>query len=215
MELIQHFFDLFVHLDDHLHAIIRDFGPWTYVILFLVIFCETGLVVTPFLPGDSLLFATGALAASGSLSASGLFLLLGTAAILGDTVNYRMGSLFGAQVESGRLRFVKAQHLERTREFYARHGSKTIVLARFLPIVRTYAPFIAGASRMDYRRFVFFNVSGGLLWISLFLLGGYLFGNVPAVQENFGLVVIAIIALSVVPVTVGFLSSRGAAAKRA
>ncbi|HEV2129694.1 MAG TPA: DedA family protein [Longimicrobiaceae bacterium] len=215
MELIQHFFDLFVHLDDHLHAIIRDFGGWTYVLLFLVIFCETGLVVTPFLPGDSLLFATGALAASGSLNATALFLLLCAAAILGDTINYRLGALFGARAEAGRFRFVKAQHLERTREFYARHGSKTIVLARFLPIVRTYAPFIAGASRMDYRRFVLFNVTGALLWISLFLIGGYLFGNVPAVQENFGFVVIAIIALSAVPVTVGFLSSRGAAAKRA
>lgn len=204
-----------MHVDDHLNTIIRDFGGWTYVILFLVIFCETGLVVTPFLPGDSLLFATGTLAASGSLSATGLFLLLTAAAILGDTVNYRLGSLFGARAEEGRLRFVKAQHLERTREFYARHGSKTIVLARFLPIVRTYAPFIAGASRMEYGRFVLFNVAGALLWISIFLFGGYLFGNVPAVQENFGLVVMAIIALSAVPVTVGFVSSRAAAAKRA
>lgn len=215
MELIQHLFELFVHLDDHLHAIIREFGAWTYVILFLVIFCETGLVVTPFLPGDSLLFATGALAASGSLSPTALFLLLCTAAILGDTVNYRLGGLFGARAEAGRIRFVKAQHLERTREFYARQGSKTIVLARFLPIVRTYAPFVAGASRMDYGRFVLFNVAGGLLWISLFLVGGYLFGNVPAVQENFGLVVMAIVALSAVPVTVGLLSSRGTAPKGA
>ncbi len=215
MELIQHLFELLVHVDDHLNSIIRDFGAWTYLLLFLVIFCETGLVVTPFLPGDSLLFATGTLAASGSLRLTALFLLLSAAAILGDTVNYRIGARFGARAEAGRLRFVKAQHLERTREFYARHGSMTIVIARFLPIVRTYAPFIAGASRMDYRRFVLFNVTGGLLWISLFLFGGYLFGNIPAVQENFGLVVLAIIALSAVPVTVGFISARGAAAKRA
>ncbi len=215
MELIQHVLELLVHLDGHLDTIIREFGAWTYVLLFLVIFCETGLVVTPFLPGDSLLFATGALAANGSLRLTALFLLLSAAAILGDLVNYRIGARLGARAEAGRLRFVKAQHLERTREFYARHGSKTIVLARFLPILRTCAPFVAGASRMDHGRFMLFNITGGLLWISIFLFGGYLFGNLPAVQENFGLVVLAVIALSAVPATVGFISARGAATRRA
>ncbi len=215
MEFIAQVIDFILHIDTHLAAIVAEYGVWTYAILFLIIFCETGLVVTPFLPGDSLLFAAGALAATTSLHPALLFVLLVVAAVLGDSVNYAIGARVGPRVFGGQFRFVKREHLERTEQFYARYGGKTIILARFIPIVRTYAPFVAGAARMDYGRFAFFNVTGALLWVSLFVLGGYWFGNIPVVEENFGLVVIAIIVLSVVPAVWEFMSHRRAQARSA
>jgi membrane-associated protein len=198
-------FDLFLHLDVHLQAVIAAYGVWTYVILFMVIFLETGVVVTPFLPGDSLLFAAGTFAASGSLEVGWLFGLLFVAAVLGDTVNYRIGYAVGPRAFHERSRFFKQEHLERTRRFYARHGGKTIVLARFIPIIRTFAPFVAGIGRMSYGYFAFYNVFGGLIWTALFIFGGYFFGNLPIVEQNFTLVVLAIIVLSVLPPGIEFL----------
>jgi membrane-associated protein len=199
--------DLFLHLDVHLQAVIGTYGVWTYVILFMVIFLETGIVVTPFLPGDSLLFAAGAFAANGSLDVSLLFGLLFVAAVLGDTVNYRIGYAVGPRAFRGRSRFFKQEHLERTHRFYERHGGKTIFLARFMPIIRTFAPFVAGIGRMSYSRFVFYNVFGGLTWTAGFIYGGYYFGNLPIVEQNFTLVVLAIIVLSVLPPAIEFLRS--------
>jgi membrane-associated protein len=199
--------DLFLHLDVHLQAVIGAYGVWTYVILFAVIFLETGLVVTPFLPGDSLLFAAGTFAASGSLEVGWLFILLFVAAVLGDTVNYRIGYIVGPRAFQERSRFFKQEHLERTHRFYERHGGKTIVLARFIPIIRTFAPFVAGIGRMSYGLFVFYNVFGGLIWTAVFIFGGYFFGNLPIVEENFTLVILAIIVLSVLPPVIEFLRS--------
>jgi membrane-associated protein len=199
--------DVFLHLDVHLQAVIAAYGVWTYVILFVVIFLETGLVITPFLPGDSLLFAAGAFAANGSLDVGWLFALLFVAAVLGDTVNYRIGYGVGPRVFQERSRFFKQEHLERTHHFYQRHGGKTIFLARFMPIIRTFAPFVAGIGRMSYSRFVFYNIFGGLTWTALFIFGGYYFGNLPIVEQNFTLVVLAIIVLSVLPPGIEFLRS--------
>jgi membrane-associated protein len=207
MDLILALVDFIVHIDTHLDAIIRQYGAWTYAILFLIIFCETGLVVTPFLPGDSLLFAAGTFAARGSLDAAILFLLLSVAAVLGDTVNYWIGRFVAPRAERG-FRFVKKKHLDRTHAFYEKHGGKTIVIARFMPIIRTFAPFVAGIGAMEYGRFLLFNVTGGLLWISLFVYAGYYFGNIPAVEENFTLVILAIIALSVLPGVIEYLRHR-------
>lgn len=208
MEVLQTLFDFVLHVDDHLTAIVNQYGGWTYGILFLIIFCETGLVVTPFLPGDSLLFAAGALTAQGALSIVPLYVLLLIAGIVGDQVNYWIGSKVGVHAFDGRFRFLKQQHLERTQHFFKRYGGKTIVIARFIPIVRTYAPFVAGAGGMEYARFVVFNVTGAFFWITLFLLGGYFFGNIPVVQSNFGLVVIAIIVVSVLPPVIEYLNHR-------
>lgn len=208
MELIPDLIDFVLHVDDHLTRLVTDYGGWTYAFLFLIIFAETGLVVTPFLPGDSLLFAAGAIAARGGLHPAALLGLLSVAAIVGDSVNYWIGSMLGRRVFEGRVKFIKREHLVKTEEFYARYGGKTIIIARFLPIVRTYAPFVAGAARMDYSRFALYNVTGGLLWISIFVLGGYWFGNFPVVQENFGLVVIMIIVLSVLPPAIELINSR-------
>lgn len=215
MELLTSLIDFILHIDTHLAAIVGEYGAWTYAILFLIVFCETGLVVTPFLPGDSLLFAAGALAATTELNPVVIFLLLLVAAIVGDSTNYAIGSRLGARVFSGRYRFVKREHLERTEQFYEKYGGKTIILARFIPIVRTYAPFVAGAARMDYSRFIFYNVSGALLWVSIFVLGGYWFGNMPAVEQNFGLVVIAIIVLSVLPAVYEVVNHRRTQARSA
>lgn len=208
MEVLQLMFDFILHVDDHLTAIVNQYGGWTYAILFLIIFCETGLVVTPFLPGDSLLFAAGALTAQGALNITPLYFLLLVAAIIGDQVNYWIGSKVGIHVFDGRFRFLKPEYLDRTQSFFDRYGGKTIVIARFIPIVRTYAPFVAGAGRMNYRRFIFFNISGAFIWITLFLLGGYFFGNLPFVEENFGLVVIAIIVVSVLPPIYEYFNHR-------
>ncbi|HEU4800338.1 MAG TPA: DedA family protein [Gemmatimonadales bacterium] len=208
MDAIRHFIDFFIHLDVHLGEIISRFGAGAYAILFLIVFCETGLVILPLLPGDSLLFAAGAFAALGSFELPALMLLLMLAAILGDTVNYWIGARIGPRAFSGDIRFLKASYLQRTTEFYQRHGGKTIVLARFVPIVRTFAPFVAGVGRMHYPRFLLYNVVGGVAWVTLFTLAGYFFGNIPAVKENFSLVILAIILLSVVPIAFEWLKAR-------
>ena len=184
-------------------------GVWSYVVLGVIIFCETGLVVTPFLPGDSLLFAVGALAAAtGSLNITTLFLLLTTCAIAGDAVNYWLGGKLGAQAAAGRLPLVKQAHIQRTHDFYEHHGGKTIILARFIPIIRTFAPLVAGAGTMSYQRFAVYNISGGVAWVGVMLLAGYFFGNVPIVKENFSLVVLAIIILSIIPGVVAVWQER-------
>jgi len=208
MSVLRQLIDIFLHLDHHLAQIIARFGTGAYFILFLVVFAETGLVVTPFLPGDSLLFAAGTFAALGSFDVTLLILLLATAAVLGDTVNYWIGHRIGERAFSGRIRFLKQEHLRRTQAFYERHGGKTIVLARFVPIIRTFAPFVAGVGRMHYGKFLAYNLLGGVLWVSLFVLAGFFFGNIPAVRANFTLVILAIIALSVVPILVEFLRGR-------
>lgn len=201
--------DVFLHLDKHLGAVISHYGSLTYGILFLIILCETGLVVTPFLPGDSLLFATGAFAALGVLDVRVAFLLLATAAILGDTMNYWIGRSIGPKAfERADGGWLKKSHLERTQRFFEKYGGKAIVIARFVPIVRTVAPFVAGVGCMHYRRFISYNIFGGLLWVGLFLFGGYAFGNVPIVKENFSIVVFAIIGLSLLPPIVEFWKQR-------
>jgi membrane-associated protein len=197
MELI-HFV---LHFEEHLRTFIADYGTWIYVLLFLIIFCETGLVVMPFLPGDSLLFAVGALAAQGLMDPFLLYFLLITAAILGDSVNYSIGAWFGPQVfHQENSRWFNRKHLDRTHAFYEKYGSKAIVLARFVPIVRTFAPFVAGIGRMTYTRFFFYNVIGGFVWITLFLWAGYLLGNIPFVKQNFKYLILLIIVVSILPI---------------
>jgi membrane-associated protein len=202
--------DLFLHLDEHLNTVIQSYGIWTYVLLFLIIFLETGVVVTPFLPGDSLLFAAGALAAlDGSpLNVVLLFVLLFIAAILGDTANYWIGNQLGPRVFQKNYRFLKREHLEQTQRFYAKHGGKTVVLARFVPIVRTFAPFVAGVGTMHYGQFILYNILGGFLWTAIFIFSGYFFGNIPFVKQNFEFVVVAIIIISIVPMVVEYLRGR-------
>jgi membrane-associated protein len=200
---------LFLHLDTHLAAVIAEYGAWTYALLFLIIFCETGLVVTPFLPGDSLLFAAGAFAAQGSFNIFFLGLLLLVAAIVGDGVNYWIGSRIGRTLLARRTRWINPAHIARTQVFYEKYGSKTIVLARFVPIVRTIAPFVAGIGRMGYPKFMTYNIAGAVLWVTLFLGAGYLFGNIPVVEKNFTLVIFAIIGISVIPGVVEFVRHRG------
>ncbi len=208
MEAIRSLVDLFLHLDHHLAAVIADYGPMTYVILFLVIFCETGLIVLPILPGDSLLFAAGALAVTTDLKVEILIPLLLVAAILGDAVNYAVGHYLGPKVLTENHRFLKRAYLEKTHHFYEKYGGKTILFARFVPIVRTFAPFLAGVGGMTYSRFFAYNVSGAVLWIFLFVLAGYNFGNIPVVKQNFTLVILGIIVVSVLPAVVEFLKSR-------
>ena len=203
--------DLVLHLDRHLVELLAAVGLWIYPLLFAVIFGETGLVVTPFLPGDSLLFGIGALAAvdtSGTLSAPILFVVLAVAAVVGNTVNYSVGRIIGPPAFTGRYRLLKVEYLRRTEEFFRRHGGRAIALSRFVPIVRTCMPFVAGVGRMPYARFQAYNIAGGLAWVLLFLWGGYLFGNVPVVKRNFGLVTIFIIVVSLIPVAVGLLRGR-------
>ncbi len=214
MDAILSLVDFILHVDVHLAEIVREHGAWTYAVLTAIIFCETGLVVTPFLPGDSLLFATGALAATTVLDVWLLFGLLTVAAIAGDAVNYWTGSHFGTKLFDGRIPYLKQEHLDRTHDFYEKYGGKAIVIARFVPIVRTVAPFVAGCGRMTYTRFAFYNVAGALLWIGSMLFGGYLFGNIPIIKENFGLVVIAIIVASLVPVVLQFVRPRAASQPR-
>jgi membrane-associated protein len=210
METLKLLIDYVLHVDRHLGELISHFGPWFYVLMFLVIFCETGLVVTPFLPGDSLLFALGAFAARpDGLNLGTLLLSLTIAAIIGDSVNYWIGSLLGPRIFRGeKIRFLNPKHLEKTHAFYERYGGKTIILARFVPIVRTFAPFVAGMGRMTYRRFMAFNVIGGIVWIALFLIGGYAFGNVPVVKRNFTLVILGIIGVSIMPAVIEVLRER-------
>lgn len=208
MEFLLDAVEFILHLDTHLGVLAQRFGGWTYALVGLTVFCETGLVITPFLPGDSLLFATGATIASipeTGLNVHLMAVVIFTAAFLGDTANYAIGQFFGERVAA---RFIKPVHLERTRAFYARHGGKTIVLARFLPIVRTLAPFVAGMGAMNYRRFMSYNAVGAFAWVVLFLYGGYLFGNVQFVKDNFSLVILGVIAVSVVPVAVEYVRGR-------
>ena len=213
MEWISYFFDLFLHLDKHLGDVIRDYGLWTYLILFVILFCETGLVVTPFLPGDSLLFAAGTFAALGALDPVWLFLLLSFAAIAGDTVNYWIGAYIGPKAFSGYYRFLKKEHLDRTHAFYEKYGGKTIIIARFVPIVRTFAPFVAGIGAMNYAKFIVYNIVGGVAWVAIFVFGGYLaveyggylFGDPDFAKKHFSIIVLAIIIISVMPMAVEYL----------
>lgn len=209
MELLKEFIDLFLHLDTHLQTVIQNYGIWTYVILFLIIFCETGLVVTPILPGDSLLFAAGAFAATGSLDLKWLLILLVIAAVLGDALNYAIGHFMGPKVFSQPdSRFLKKEYLDRTHQFYEKYGGKTIIIARFVPIVRTFAPFVAGVGSMTYAKFASYNIIGGLLWVGVCVLAGYAFGNIPIVKENFTLVILGIIFVSILPGIIEFLRQR-------
>jgi membrane-associated protein len=208
MESIRYLVDFILHIDVHLNDIISQYGTWTYAILFAIIFVETGLVIMPLLPGDSLLFAAGAFAARGSLHPILLFVLLAAAAILGDSVNYAIGRYIGPRAFHMDSRFLKKKYLDRAHEFYERHGGKAIVLARFVPIVRTFAPFVAGAAAMTYSRFLFFNVTGGIAWIALFVSAGYFFGRIPAVERHFELVIIAIIGVSIMPMVIEYIRAK-------
>ncbi|ALI99441.1 DedA family protein [Rufibacter tibetensis] len=199
MELLRQFIDLFLHLDQHLSQIISDYGTWTYAILFLIIFVETGVVVMPFLPGDSLLFAAGAFAATGVLNVWILLALLFVAAFLGDTLNYLIGDYFGPKVFRRDYRFLKKEYLLKTQAFYDKHGGKTIIFARFIPIIRTFAPFVAGVGTMKYSKFLSYNIIGGFLWVVGFVAAGFIFGNIPLVKKNFTLVIFGIILISVIP----------------
>lgn len=215
MELIQQLIDFILHIDVHLNEIIRNYGVWTYLILFLIIFCETGFVVTPFLPGDSLLFACGAFAANGSLDVWLLCLLLTIAAIAGDTVNYWIGAYIGPRAFAKEdSRFFKKKYLIRTHEFYEKHGGKTIIIARFMPIIRTFAPFVAGIGKMSYPKFLMYNIVGGVVWILSFVFLGYFFGNLPVVKKNFTLVIFAIIILSVLPSVIEVIRHKRKSRKR-
>jgi len=200
MGFVTYLIDFILHIDVHLGEIIGQYGVLAYGILFFIIFMETGFVVTPFLPGDSLLFAAGAFAALGSLNLILVLTLLSLSAVLGDTVNYWVGHFFGQKIiESKKVPFIKKEHIEKTQEFYEKHGGKTIVLARFIPIIRTFAPFVAGVGKMHYGKFISYNVIGGIAWVVLFTMAGFLFGNIPAVRHNFTLVIFAIILISVLP----------------
>lgn len=208
MELLNNLFDIFLHLDKHLNEIINQYGTLTYAILFLVIFAETGFVFTPFLPGDSLLFAAGTFAALGSLNVHFLFFLLSVAAIIGDTVNYWIGYYFGAKLFEKNSRYLKKEYLERTHSFFEKYGGKTIIISRFVPIVRTFAPFVAGVGAMTYSKFILFNIVGGVLWCASFVYGGFFFGNIPVIKNNFSFVIIAIILISVLPALIELIRHR-------
>lgn len=209
MELLAFFWDLLVHLDRHLGELVAQFGPWVYAILFAIIFCETGLVVTPFLPGDSLLFVAGGLAALGGMNVHLLVVLLVAAAILGDAVNYAVGRYLGRHLFTDRTsRFLNPRHLERAHAFYERHGGKAIVIARFVPIVRTYVPFVAGMAEMSYPRFAFYNVAGALLWVVSLCYAGYFFGNLPFVRQNLTLIIFGIIGVSLLPIVWAAVRAR-------
>jgi membrane-associated protein len=209
MDLIVNLIDIFIHLDKYLDVMIRNYGNWTYLIMGIIIFCETGLVVTPVLPGDSLLFVAGTFSAIGSLNLKWLLMVLSIAAIVGDTVNYWIGSYIGPRVfHLEKSRFFRKEYLDRTHQFYEKYGPLTIVIGRFVPIIRTFAPFLAGVGRMTYWRFLTYNVVGGIGWIMVFVLGGYFFGNLPVVKKNFTLVIMAIIIISVLPTIVEFLRQR-------
>lgn len=209
MELIIYIADFFIHLDRHLGVIIQAFGSWTYVIFFLVIFCETGLVVTPFLPGDSLLFGLGTFAALGLLEIEWLLILLSIAAVAGNMVNYSIGQFVGPKVfHKENVRFLNREYLDRTHRFYEKHGGKTIVIARFIPIIRTFAPFVAGIGKMTYTRFTLYNLLGSIAWVTIFIVGGYYFGNLPVVKRNFTIVIFAIIIISVLPIVVEYIRHR-------
>lgn len=209
MEIVLQIADFFLHLDEYLGIIIRAVGPLTYLILFAIIFVETGFVIMPFLPGDSLLFIAGALSGTGHLNVFLVYISLLVAAILGDTVNYWIGHHIGPRVfKKENSRIFKKEYLERTREFYEKHGGKTIILARFIPIIRTFAPFMAGIGKMHYGTFLLYNVTGGFIWVTLFVWGGYFFGGLPIIKENFHYSVFVIIALSLVPILIEYISHK-------
>ena len=215
MELLTQSIDYVLHLGDNLTPLVDQLGPWLYVVLFAIIFCETGLVVTPILPGDSLLFAAGAVAANSSLNLPAVLVLLIVAAVLGDAVNYAIGCRIGPKVfKYENARFLNKKHLLRAHDFYERYGGKTIVLARFIPIIRTFAPFVAGIGKMTYPHFAMYNVVGGVAWVAIFLLGGYYFGNVSAIKTNFHFVILAILVISVLPMVIEFLLARRRAAEK-
>ncbi len=207
-ESFQWWLDMVLHLDDKLKELVKDYGVWTHLILFAVVFCETGLVVTPFLPGDSLLFAAGAFAAAGSLKMEWLIPLLIAAAILGDSLNYWLGHWIGERAFSGAVPFLKKEHLDKTHSYFEKFGGKTIIIARFVPLVRTFAPFVAGVGSMNFRHFFFYNIVGGIAWVLIFLFLGYWFGNIPFVQKNFELVMVAIVVLSIAPAIWEWFSHR-------
>ena len=209
MEILKEAINFVLHIDTYLPKILEDYGTLAYIILFLIIFAETGLVVTPFLPGDSLLFAIGAITARGDLDLTLILILLTFAAILGDTVNYSVGAFFKERILNGeRIRFIKESHIERTKEFYDDYGGKTIIIGRFVPIIRTFAPFVAGIGTMEYKQFLFYNVIGGVIWITIFTIAGYYFGNLPMIRKNFTLVIFAIIILSILPAVFEFFRSK-------
>lgn len=215
MDLVKQILDYFLHLDRYLAQVIDACGLWTYGVLFAIIFCETGLVVLPFLPGDSLLFAAGAFTATTSLQLGWMLILLCVAAIIGDAVNYAIGYYAGQRILRSHSRLVRKEHLERTHEFFAKHGKMTIILARFVPIVRTFAPFVAGLGKMTYAEFALYNVTGGILWVSLFVLGGRLFGQNRFVKEHFSVVILVIVLLSVLPIVYEVVLQWLAARRRA
>lgn len=215
MEFIASVIDFFLHLDVHLGSIIATYQNWTYLILFLIIFAETGLVIAPILPGDSLLFAAGAFAGLGNLNVFALYILFCTAAILGDTVNYWIGSYIGERIFKPDAKILKTEYLERTHQFYEKHGGKAIILARYVPIMRTMVPFVAGVGKMNYKRFALYNITGGIAWVMLFTSLGYFFGNIPAVEENFTLAILGIIFISILPGIIEFTRHRLKASKEA
>ena len=201
--------NFFLHLDHHMNEVLKTYGTWTYLIMFVIVFCETGLVFTPFLPGDSLLFVLGTFAALGSLKISWVWFLLSAAAILGNMTNYAIGQFLAPKIfRQEKIRFLNADYLKRTEKFYKKYGAKTIIITRFLPILRTIAPFLAGVGSMPYLRFAIYNIIGGVLWVTGFTFGGYFFGNLPAVKRNFSLVVLLIIVISIIPAVVEFLRHR-------
>ena len=211
MEYISYLIDFVLHINVHLDELVRDYGAWVYAVLFVIVFCETGLVVTPILPGDSLLFAVGALCGLGTLDLLVSMLVLLVAAILGDTVNYWIGAWAGPQVfRKKNSRWLNPKHLERTHEFMERYGGKAVIIARFVPIVRTFVPFVAGVGRMSYGRFMMYNVVGAIAWVCCFVPAGYFFGNMPVVKNNFSLVILAIIVVSMLPGIIEFMRQRRA-----
>ncbi len=208
MSIIRFGIDFVLHLDKYLGQIISTYGTATYIILFIIIFCETGLVFVPFLPGDSLLFAVGAFAALGSLNIFILIVLLIVAAVIGDTVNYWIGRFFGEKIVANPRIPINQSHIDQTEKFFQKHGGKTIILARFVPIVRTFAPFVAGAGQMSYGKFISYNIIGGILWVLIATLSGYFFGNIPFVKENFSLVIIGVVLVSIIPIIFQFLKHK-------
>lgn len=209
MEIALSVVDFILNIDKHLTEIVRNYGVWTYSILFLIVFCETGLVVAPFLPGDSLLFVVGALSAKGAFEIGYISIILLIAAILGDTVNYHIGKYIGPKIfQKENVKLLNKEHLEKAYKFYEKHGGKTIIIARFIPIIRTFAPFVGGIGKMNYARFITYNIVGAISWVMLFVMAGYFFGNIPLVRDNFTLVVMAIIFISILPAVITFLKNK-------
>ncbi|WML34138.1 DedA family protein [Clostridium sp. OS1-26] len=209
MSIIGAFINVILHLDKYLNVILQNYGMWTYAIIFLIIFCETGLVITPFLPGDSILFATGAIASMGALDIFTLFIIFYIAAVVGDTLNYRIGKKIGKKIlEKEDIKYVNKEYLNKAHRFYERNGSLTIVLGRFIPIIRTFVPFVAGVGEMNYTNFIVYNMAGGFVWVSIFLWGGFFFGNLPFIKNNFSYVLVAIIVISLIPAAVTLIQEK-------